>query len=248
MHNPRLEGKVAIITGAASGIGEATARLFAENGAFVVIADIQDELVEETVSRAVQQYGGLHIMYSNAGILGQSRSILEMDMVDFDHTMAVNGRGTALAIKHAARAMVANQTRGSIICTASLSSMLSGSGPHAYTASKHALLGLVKSASTELGKYGIRVNCISPFGVATGMTRKLVDDDSAEKTTASMAILKGIRLKAKHVAEAALYLGSDDSTFVTGHNLVVDGGVSITGSDSLSFFRQLFFGPASPTS
>ncbi|KAL7200254.1 hypothetical protein ACSBR1_032222 [Camellia fascicularis] len=127
----RLEGKVAIITGAASGIGEATAKLFAQNGAFVVIADIQDELgvqvvasigphkssyrhcdvrvekhVEETVAFAIEKYGTLDIMHSNAGIMGPVGSILDMDMDAFDNTMSINLCGSALAIKHAAQAMV----------------------------------------------------------------------------------------------------------------------------------------------
>ncbi|XP_058217581.1 short-chain dehydrogenase reductase 3a-like [Rhododendron vialii] len=162
----RLEGKVAIITGAASGIGEAAAKLFVENGAFVVVADIQEELglkvvasiagpdvnraiykncdvtvekqVEETVAFAIEKYGTLDIMYSNAGILGPMDSILDMDMEEgFDRTMAVNLRGPALCIKHAARAMVKRQVRGSIICTASTASVLGGMGPISYSSSKH---------------------------------------------------------------------------------------------------------------
>ncbi|KAI8552164.1 hypothetical protein RHMOL_Rhmol06G0244200 [Rhododendron molle] len=243
----RLEGKVAIITGAASGIGEAAAKLFVENGAFVVVADIQEELglkvvasiagpdvdraiykncdvtvekqVEETVAFAIEKYGTLDIMYSNAGILGSTDSILDMDMEEgFDRTMAVNLRGPALCIKHAAGAMVKRQVRGSIICTASAASVLGGLGPIAYNTSKHGLVGLVRAAASELGKHGIRVNCVSPYFVATplatsGMSAKGINNASGiEAVASSAANLKGVALKAKHVAEAALFLASDESS------------------------------------
>ncbi|KAF9591677.1 hypothetical protein IFM89_005549 [Coptis chinensis] len=200
MSKARLNGKVAIITGAASGIGEATARLFVENGAFVVIADVQDELghqvvesigaekasyrhcdvrdekqVEEIVAYTMDKYGGLDIMFSNAGVIGAIHGILELDMEAFDNTMAINVRGVALTMKYAARAMVAKQIRGSIICTASVAACIGGSGPHAYTTSKHAVVGLVRSVCSELGEYGIRVNSISPFGVATPLACSLGD-------------------------------------------------------------------------
>uniref|UniRef100_A0A7N0ZTE7 Uncharacterized protein n=1 Tax=Kalanchoe fedtschenkoi TaxID=63787 RepID=A0A7N0ZTE7_KALFE len=255
----KLEGKVAIITGAASGIGEATARLFAENGAFVIIADIQDDLgeevaasighhraiykrcditneeqVEETVKFAVDKYGKLDIMHSNAAINGPQGSILDLDVDEFDNMMAVNCRGSALAVKHAASAMVASKTRGSIICTGSVAATLGGCGPHSYTISKHAVVGLVRSASSELGKYGIRVNCVSPFGVATPMATRNpmhnVDPGRFEAITCAMSNLKGIVLKVNHVAEAALFLASDSSAYISGHNLAVDGGITVVSS------------------
>ncbi|KAG5545775.1 hypothetical protein RHGRI_018061 [Rhododendron griersonianum] len=199
----QLDGKVAILTGAASGIGEAAAKLFVENGAFVVVADIQEELG--------LKYGTLDIMYSNAGIMGPME-----DMEDgFDPTMAVNLRGPALCIKHAARAMVKRQVRGSIICTASTTSVLGGMGPIAYNTSKHGLVGLVRAAVSELGKHGIRVNCVSPYFVATplailGMSAMGINNASGiESLASSTANLKGVALKAKHIAEAALFLASD---------------------------------------
>ena len=116
--------------------------------------------------------------------------------------------------------MVKRQVPGSIICMGSVSSTLGGSGPHSYTASKHALLGLVKSAASELGKHGIRVNCVSPFGVATPITamHANLDANTIEAIGSSLANLKGIVLKVKHVAEAALFLASDESVYVSGHN------------------------------
>lgn len=249
----RLEGKVALVTGAASGIGEETARLFSKNGAFVVIADVQDELgnqvvnsiglerasyhqcdvrdekqVEETVNYILQKYGRLDVLFSNAGIIGPMSSILELDIEGLDNTMATNVRGVAATIKHGAKAMVGKNIKGSIICTTSVASLLGGNGPHAYTTSKHALLGLVKSACGELGAYGIRVNCVSPFGVATPLACKAfnLEPEEVEANSSSTANLKGIVLKARHIAEAALFLASDESAYISGHNLVVDGGFS----------------------
>ncbi|XP_059311138.1 short-chain dehydrogenase reductase 3b-like [Lycium ferocissimum] len=249
----RLEGKVAVITGAASGIGEATARLFVEHGACVVIADIQDELglqvvasigtdkatyhhcdvtdekqVEETVAYAVAKYGTLDIMFSNAGTLGTLGSILEMDMTVFDRTMTVNARGSALAVKHAARVMVAKKARGSIICTASVEAILAGEAPLAYVASKHAILGVMKAAARELGQYGIRVNCVSPYGIVTPLVRETYGGNGAgiEARICEKANLKGVTLNTKHIAEAALFLASDESAYVSAHNLAVDGGLS----------------------
>lgn len=249
-----MEGKVALITGAASGIGEEAVRLFAENGAFVVAADVQDDLghlvvasigshratyrhcdvrdekeVEETVNFTLEKYGKLDILFSNAGIMGPLTSILELDIQGFDNTMATNVRGVAATIKHAARAMVAKNIRGSIICTTSVASLLAGTGPHAYTVSKHALVGLVRTACSELGVHGIRVNCISPFGVATPLSCKAynLEPSEVEANSCALANLKGIVLKAKHVAEAALFLASDESAYISGHNLAVDGGFTV---------------------
>lgn len=250
----RLEGKVAIVTGGASGIGAESVKLFAENGASVVVADVQDELghqltaslaphqvsyhhcdvrdekqVEQTVAFAVHKYGRLDVMFSNAGIVGSMAGILDLDLNAFDKTMAVNVSGAAATIKHAARAMVAANTRGSIICTASAAGSVAGSGPHAYTTSKHALVGLVRSACGDLGAYGIRVNCVSPYAIATPLTCAALNKgaDEVEAIANSSANMKGISLKATHIAEAALFLASDESVYISGHDLVVDGGFTV---------------------
>nr|DAD24109.1 TPA_asm: hypothetical protein HUJ06_025572 [Nelumbo nucifera] len=254
MSGQRLKGKVALITGAASGIGEAAARLFAQNGALIVIADIQDELgqqvvdsigidratykhcdvrdekqVEETVAFTLDKYGSLDILFSNAGIVGPLSGILELEMEELDKTMGINVGGMASAIKHAARVMVARKIRGSIICTTSVAASLGGCAPFAYTASKHALVGMVRSACSELGAYGIRVNCISPFGLATPLSCSAynLDPSGVEAQACAVSNLKGIVLKASHIADAALFLASDDSAYITGHNLTVDGGFTV---------------------
>ncbi|CAJ1874049.1 unnamed protein product [Sphenostylis stenocarpa] len=249
----RLQGKVAIVTGGATGIGAETVKIFVENGASVVIADIKEELgqslaisigsekvsyrhcdvrdenqVSETVAFAVEKYGSLDIMFSNAGVAGSYLTILDLDLNKFDDTMAVNVRGAAAMIKHAARVMVATKTRGSIICTASVACSFGGSAGHEYTTSKHGVVGLVRSACGELGAYGIRVNSISPYALASPLTCDALDVGPAEVEAMAhgSAILEGITLKANHIAEAALFLASDESIYISGHNLAVDGGFS----------------------
>ncbi|KAJ0976444.1 hypothetical protein J5N97_018409 [Dioscorea zingiberensis] len=258
----RLEGKVAIITGAASGIGEATARLFAAHGARVVIADVQDELgqavaasiglqtcsykhcdvtdekqVEETVGFTVEKYGSLDIMHSNAGVVGPVEGVMDLDLNKLDRALAVHVRGTAAAVKHAARAMRARGTRGSIICTASVAARQGSLGPVAYTVAKHAVIGIMRGAVEELGAHGIRINCISPFGVATPLSCSFggMTPEEVEARCCEMATLKGVVLRAGHVAQAALFLASDASEYISGHDLVVDGGRTVAMTSAISF-------------
>ncbi|WZY91331.1 hypothetical protein YC2023_063660 [Brassica napus] len=253
----RLEGKVVIITGGASGIGAESVRLFTKHGARVVIVDVQDELgqelsvsigedkasyyhcdvtneteVENAVKYTVDKHGRLDVLFSNAGVIEPFVSILDLNLDALDRTIAVNLRGAAAFFKHAARAMVEKGTRGSIICTTSIAAEIAGTAPHGYTASKHGLLGLIKSASGGLGKYGIRVNGVAPFGVATPLVCNgfNMEPNVVEENTSASANLKGIVLKASHVAEAALFLASDESAYVSGQNLAVDGGYTVVKS------------------
>ncbi|KAI3518162.1 hypothetical protein L1887_06612 [Cichorium endivia] len=249
----KLEGKVAIITGGASGIGEATALLFAKHGArMVVIADIQDELgknlsvsigshrctyihcdvtdevqVKSLVDSTVEMYGQLDIMFSNAGIISKlNQSIIDLDMNHFDDIFAVNVRGMAACLKHAAITMVEKKVKGIIICTASVLGRFAAPQHTDYCMSKHAVIALMKSASKQLGQYGIRVNSVSPAVVATPLMCNRLGAEAAEveKYAEPFTSLKGVVLKAEDVAEAVLFLASGESGFITGHDLAVDGG------------------------
>ncbi|CAA2985610.1 secoisolariciresinol dehydrogenase-like [Olea europaea subsp. europaea] len=251
MYELRLEGKAALITGAATGIGESTARLFNKHGAKVLVADVNDDLgekvckelgqsstsyvhcdvtkesdVETAVNTAVTKFGKLDIMHNNAGIGGlASPSILENEKSDFEKIISVNLIGAFLGSKHAARAMIPNRC-GNIIMTGSTCSRLGGASSHAYTSSKHGVIGLAKNIAVELGKYGIRVNCVSPHLVPTRQSKDFykLDDEGCRGIYSN---LKGVFLKPEDVAEAALFLASDESKFISGHNLFVDGGASI---------------------
>ncbi|XP_074577124.1 momilactone A synthase-like [Curcuma longa] len=251
----RLEGKVAVITGGASGIGEATVKLFVRHGARVIVADVQDEKgkalcadlgsddvasyvhcdvrlesdVKHAVDTAISLHGKLDIMFNNAGILGSyGSSILGEDDTTavFERMMGVNVLGPLLGTKHAGRAMVAAGQGGSIIITASLASVVGMLGHPVYSCSKHAVVGLARSAAAELGKHGVRVNCVSPSVVATPMA--LSGEEKVKALGEVISALKGVMLKAEDIAEAALFLASDESRFVSGHNLMVDGASSVT--------------------
>ncbi|WVZ06628.1 hypothetical protein V8G54_019974 [Vigna mungo] len=265
----RLADKVAVITGGARGIGASAAKLFAENGAHVVIADVLDDVgakvaesiggryihcdvskeddVESAINFALSWKGHLDIMLSNAGIGGpEGRSITTIDMDQVRHLFSTNLHGTVHGIKHAARAMIKGQRGGSIICTSSVAAVMGGLALHGYTMTKAAIDGLVRSAACELGEHLIRVNCISPHGIPSEMLlsafKRFANVDLTPQclnefigTTASL--LKGRGATIEDVAQAALFLASDESGFITAHNLRVDGGY--TNADSrMSYMYQ----------
>ncbi|KAA8518522.1 hypothetical protein F0562_015996 [Nyssa sinensis] len=253
----RLEGKVALITGGASGIGHCTAKVFTQHGAKVVIADIQDELghavcktlgpsnctfihcdvtnedhIKNAVDKTVGTHGKMDIMFNNAGITDDNKArIIDNAKADFERILKVNITGVFLGMKHAARVMVPARS-GCIISTASIASKIGGAASHAYCCSKHAVLGLTKNVAVELGQFGIRVNCVSPYAVATPLSNKFVglDGEDLEKAMGGIGNLKGVTLKAEDVANAALYLASDEAKYVSGHNLLIDGGYTILNS------------------
>lgn len=254
---------MALITGGASGIGECTAKLFAQHGAKVVIADIQDELgasvcqslgsssvfvhcdvtdeaqVKNAVDTAVATFGKLDIMFNNAGISDPNKAkIIDNEKADFERVLSINVTGVFLGIKHAASVMIPARS-GSIISTSSVSSQVGGAASHAYCASKHAVLGLTKNAAVELGQFGIRVNCLSPYALVTPLAKKFIgleDDNQMEAVMESLGNLKGTKLKARDVANSALYLASDEAQYVSGHNLIIDGGFTIV-NPSLNMFQ-----------
>jgi xanthoxin dehydrogenase len=252
-----LEGKTAVITGGASGIGEATVRRFVAEGARVVLGDIQDEAgktlaadlgqatsyrhcdvtseadVAALVDDAIERYGQLDIMMNNAGILGARAPIDVLDLDEFKVTNDVLVNGTFLGLKHAARVMKPRES-GSIINVASTAGVNGGYGPHAYAAAKHAIVGLTKNVAAELCRFGIRVNCVAPSGVTTPLAAHahLGDHEAMDALTERLtkdSPLKGRPGLATDVANSALFLASDQSGYTNGHCLMVDAGFT-TGS------------------
>lgn len=244
----RLEGKVAVVTGGASGIGAATVRLFHAEGARVVAADLREDDGERLaaelgpgvefqrtdvareadvaalVERAVTLHGCLDCLFNNAGFAGALGPVEETPVEEYDLTLDVLLRGVFLGMKHAAPVMKA-QGAGSILSTASVAGLQAGFGPHLYSAAKAAVIQLTRSVAMELGESGVRVNCICPGGIVTPLvTRELGE----EAVTAVFSQLQPIRRagRPEDVAETAAWLASDAAGFVNGQAIVVDGGLS----------------------
>jgi len=253
----RVSGKVAVITGAASGLGEATARLMHAEGASVILTDIQDDRgrrvaaelgdrarylhcdvtaeadVAGAVDTAVREFGQLDCMFNNAGIIGAHGGIDEIPLEEYEFTMAVLLRSVFLGLKHAARVMKP-QHSGVILNTTSIGGLQGGLGPHVYGAAKGAVIALTRNVAAELGAWSIRVNAIAPGKILTPMNAAtIVGDpdamDEAREAFRTRTPLRGRIGVADDIAQAVLWLASDDAGFVSGHILVVDGGLT-TGS------------------
>ena len=257
MTQQRLQGKVAVITGAASGIGAATARRFKGEGCALILGDIQSDLghdlanalgdrvffehcnvtleadVKKLVDRALSAFGQLDIMFNNAGIVGAKGPIDQTPADEWRITTDILINGVFYGVKHAA-AVMKQQRSGSIINMSSVAGVMGGLAPHAYTTAKHAVIGLTTSASAELCQHNVRVNAIAPFSMATPMVADahLQDHhatDEVAKTLAANSPLPGRAGTALDVANAALWLGSDESGYTSGLTLTTDAGVT-TGS------------------
>jgi len=248
----RLQDKVAVITGAGSGIGKETALLFLEHGAKVVLADINQESLEETfeiikqkkldaeasisitdvssendienmINLAVDRFGALHILFNNAGIGGAVGPITHINADEWDKSFQILLKSVFLGSKYAARVMKKNPLGGSIINTASIAGMGGGSGPLAYSAAKAGIINFCKNAAIELGEFKIRVNAISPGTINTPLLATASEDRKLEQPIKDFGMPIDI-------AYTALFLASDESRFITGINLCVDGGLTLDNS------------------
>jgi NAD(P)-dependent dehydrogenase (short-subunit alcohol dehydrogenase family) len=254
----RLDGTVAIITGGASGIGRASVLAFLREGARVVSGDLNEASLAETaalasvqghanrlaslrvdvsaeqdvatlVGYAVERFGGLDCIFNNAGVGGAFGPIGETTAEEWDFTFAVLVRGVFLGVKHASNRMKTQGRGGSIINTASIAGMGGGAGPHAYSAAKAAVAHLSRAVSAELAAHRIRVNAIAPGMIKTPLAAGRREDAWARLVQEKQPWPEpGMP---QHIADAALFLASEDSRFITGQVLVVDGGLTAQGPD-----------------
>jgi NAD(P)-dependent dehydrogenase (short-subunit alcohol dehydrogenase family) len=248
----RLQDKIAVITGAASGIGRATAIIFAREGARLVLADLQEEALRETlaavreaggdavikpVNVSVEQevkglidlglatYGRIDILINNAGITGQTVGIEEQDGRDWIKVLEVNLLGAMYGIKHVAGHM-RERGSGAIVNTASVAGIRSGAGGNAYSASKAGLINFTQTAACDLGGCNVRVNAVCPGLIETGMTKPVFDYARSAGKEAKLGSRCELRRfgRPEEIAAAILFLASDEASFITGQALAVDGG------------------------
>ncbi|MFO1167604.1 MAG: SDR family NAD(P)-dependent oxidoreductase [Rhodoblastus sp.] len=252
----RLQGKAAIVTGAASGIGRASALLFAREGARLLIADRAEEGLNQTlemihkaghaasalamdagneddvkklVATAIHEFGRIDAVYANAGISGGLTSLLEIEVSNFMEILRINTIGPYLAIKHAAPHMI-KQGSGSIVMTASVAALRANAGNVAYSASKAGVISLAQTAANALIGTGVRVNAVCPGLIETGMTRPIFEQARARGTDGKIGQLNPLQRagRPEEIAAMALFLASDEASYVNGQAFPVDGGLSAT--------------------
>lgn len=252
----RLQDKVVIITGGAGGIGRAAGRLFVEEGAQVLLVDLDESALAEAVSEigsnsisycvadvtsaddnaamvacAEERYGGVDVLLANAGIEGDVAPIMEYDEAHFDKVLNVNVKGPFLGLKAVAPAM-SKRGGGSVVITSSVAGVQGAPGMSAYVTSKHAVIGLMRSAAKEFAPLGVRVNTVNPSPVETEMMRRLENGLGGEAGSADVKAGMAARIPMQRYAEAddiarvMLFLASDDSQFVTGSVNMADGGMT----------------------
>lgn len=248
----KLAGRVAIITGAASGIGRAAAKLFSEAGAYVVIADLSDkvnetlaqvtaaggrgeaivgdvasgEVVDQLIAAAEKQ-GGVDVMFANAGVSGGLPGLMELTAEHWNNVLRINTVGVFLAVQAAAKVMVP-RGKGSIICTASVAGIRSGAGGMPYSASKAGVISIVQTGANQLAGSGVRINAVCPGLTETGMTQFVFDRARERGTEGKIGQLNPLRRGAvpEEIAQVALFLASDEASYVNGQAIAVDGGLS----------------------
>ncbi|MFO1115869.1 MAG: SDR family NAD(P)-dependent oxidoreductase [Beijerinckiaceae bacterium] len=252
----RLQGKAAIVTGAGSGIGRASAILYAKEGARLLIADRAEEGLNQTlemiqksghaaealamdagsekdvqklIELAVKTFGRLDVVYANAGISGGLTSLLDITVENFNEILRINLLGPFMAIKYAAPHMI-RQGAGSIVCTASVAALRANAGGVAYSASKAGVIALVQTAANALIGTGVRVNAICPGLIETGMTKPIFDMARSRGTDGKIGQLNPLQRagRPEEIAAMALFLASDEASYVNGQAFPVDGGLSST--------------------
>ena len=261
----RLQDKVAIITGAASGIGKETALLFLEHGANVVLADMNKTTLEETfeiikqknfeknvaiclgdvskeqdvenlINLAVSEFGALDVLFNNAGIGGAVGPITHIDGDEWDKSFQILLKSVFLGTKYAARIMKDNLSGGSIINTSSIAGMGGGSGPIAYSAAKSGIINFCQNAAIELGPNKIRVNAISPGAINTPLLATALENSNLVQPIQDIGMPIDI-------AYTALFLACDESRFITGINICVDGGLTLDRSglmtDAAKYYAKM---------
>lgn len=246
----RLHGKIALITGAASGIGQATAQLFLAEGAKVALVDLESsapagvdaqrylaitadvssqEAIEQAVAKTIDHFGRIDIAVFNAGIAGANMPLEEFPVALFDEVMGVNLRGAWLGVRAVIPGMK-RQGAGSIIVTSSIQGLAALAGTTAYTTSKHALVGMVKGAALELAPHNVRINAVHPGYVATPMMQSIHEavmpgDPGAFQSALAATVPMGRYARPEEIARLMLFLASDESSYSTGSSFLADGGI-----------------------